>query len=473
MTDGATSEATAFPFRRPVYVLGAGFSRAISQMMPLTDELGDAITSMLGVRWPVGTEAMSFEDRLTLLSTPLPFLEGYANTERRALAEKVTAALATELSTRNEQAAQTTAPLWLLQLVSLWHAEQAIVLTFNYDTLVEQAVTELCPPVHARGGIEPSGIHGWQVVFPAPTPVNSLTYESLGGPLRDSFQLLKLHGSLNWYWALGDGATVVRDATVLGFGPRMDVEDSDVAGVRLLDQFLVPPVTSKDSYYGVNLVHTVWRAANAAIRNAASVAVIGYSMPPGDRIAAELLRSVPEGTPVDVVNWSVGTTDEPTSPLGRASSLGLTIGETWEGEQAVSEFTAARLALASTQLSKSPAFASSDASVVVSLPPQGVGHRSPRAYTVRNGANGIAGVADLDWQQASTSNMPPTEFSLQHLPAGLATYSDFYTAGSLFDATRDGGPFRILLNDHVYRVVGANASKVGRWPALQIWTAPE
>lgn len=29
--------------QRPVYVLGAGFSRAISDMVPLIDELGDAL----------------------------------------------------------------------------------------------------------------------------------------------------------------------------------------------------------------------------------------------------------------------------------------------------------------------------------------------------------------------------------------------------------------------------------------------
>ena len=244
----------------PVYVLGAGFSRAINSAMPLTDELGDAVTERLHFQWPEGTEKVTFEERLTLLSTALPFLQGFENTGRRAQAEELTATLGQVLDERNSVAAKGTAPLWLLQLVSLWHAQKAVVITFNYDTLVERAVTVRRPARIVQPDLTPSGLHGWQVVYPSPSPVNIHTYGDSDGPTLGSFQLLKLHGSLNWYWATGDPSTLVRDASRRGFGNEIP-EGKDVAGVRLLDRFLVPPVTSKDGYYGINLVHLLWRAA--------------------------------------------------------------------------------------------------------------------------------------------------------------------------------------------------------------------
>lgn len=461
--------------RRPVYVLGAGFSRAIHHQMPLTDALGAAITSRLGVQWPAGSEATSFEERLTLLSTSLPFLEGHENTSRRALAEQVTATLAKELDDRNELAATADPPLWLLQLVALWHAEQAIVITFNYDTLVEQAVTALRPAVSARGNSEPSSIHGWQIAFPAPTPVNALTWESMDGPRQDSFQLLKLHGSLNWYWALGESATVVRDATVYGFGARNDIAADDVAGVRLLDRFLIPPVTSKDSYYNVNLVHMLWRTAFEAMQQASRLTIIGYSIPPADRIAAELLRSVPYGTPVDIVNWKLGSDAELDSPVGRVRGLGLNVSQTWEGDGAVRAYVADSLDAASRLLADSSALGEAiGASIVASIPPLRMSHRQqPVPFTVRVATGDVASVADLDWQAAGNSEMPPTEFSLQGLPIGTAKLADFYTDRSLLRAVQGRKPFLVAVNGRTFRVIGATRTKVGRWPAVQVWTAPE
>ncbi|TQO18853.1 SIR2-like protein [Rhodoglobus vestalii] len=461
--------------RRPVYVLGAGFSRAISQHMPLTDELGAAITSRLGITWPSGSEENSFEDQLTLLSTSLPFLAGHENTSRRAIAEEVTATLAEELEDRNNSAAAGESPLWLRQLVSLWQAEQATVVTFNYDTLVEQAVTALRPAVLDRGASEPKSVHGWQVVFPAPTPVNALTYESLHGPTQESFQLLKLHGSLNWYWSLGESATIVRDATVCGFGSRSATTESDEAGVKLLDRFLIPPVTSKDSYYNVNLVHRLWRTAHDAMQQASRLTIIGYSMPAADRIAAELLCSVPDGTPVDIVNWKLGSEADLDSPIGRIKRLGMNLDRTWEGESAVSDYVSNGLNAASRSLLENSALnKGKEVGVVVSITPnQSSQSQRPVPASIRANSNGKASVVGFNWQDAGNSNMPPTEFSLQLLSTGSAELSDFYTGRSLLDAVQGGKPFLIQSINGIVRVIGATRIEIGRWPAIYLWTTPE
>lgn len=44
------------------------------------------------------------------------------------------------------------APQWLHRLIRLWHRRQVAVVTFNYDTIVEESVVQLDPP-HAQGDI--------------------------------------------------------------------------------------------------------------------------------------------------------------------------------------------------------------------------------------------------------------------------------------------------------------------------------
>jgi len=457
---------------RPVYVLGAGFSRAINEYMPLTDDLGEAIRTKLGIEWPTGPEPSTFEERLTLLSTSLPFLEGHENTERRAMAERTTAAIASELDLRVETVTAAEPPTWLLQLVALWHAEQAVVITFNYDTLVEQATTFLRPTV-LSGGTGPTDLHGWQIAFPSPTAVNIRTFDDMNAPTLDSFQLLKLHGSLNWYWALGDGATLVRDAAVDGFGSPSRTSQQDVAGVRLLDRFLVPPVTSKDSYYNVNLVHVLWRAAYEAIQHASKLTVMGYSMPPADRIAGELIRSLPPETPVEIINWRTGSIDEPTSPLGRARSLGLNVVSSWEGADSVQKFTLQRIDEASAALASNDALReSAGSSVVVAVKPPG-SVMGPSSFTLRAIGTEEVGAVDLNWMQAGGSDMPPHELSLNSLAPGTAKLSDFFTGTRLHESVADGGRFSFRQDGHSYRMIGVKKAELGRWPILLGIHAPE
>ncbi|GAB2509741.1 hypothetical protein [Paramicrobacterium agarici] len=457
---------------RPVYVLGAGFSRAINEHMPLTDDLGEAIRTKLGIEWPAGPEPSTFEERLTLLSTSLPFLEGHQNTERRAMAEHTTAAIASELDLRVETTTAAEPPTWLLQLVSLWHAEQAVVITFNYDTLVEQATTFLRPTV-LSGDIGPSDLHGWQIAFPSPAAVNVRTFDDMNAPTLDSLQLLKLHGSLNWYWALGEGATVVRDAAVDGFGSRTRTSQQDVAGVRLLDRFLVPPVTSKDSYYNVNLVRVIWRAAYEAIQHASKLTVMGYSMPPADRIAGELIRSLPVETPVEIVNWQTGSSDESASPLGRAWSLGLNVVSSWEGADSVQKFTSQRMDEASASLASNDALRElAGSSVVVAVKPPGsvIG---PNSFTLRSMGTEEVGVVDLNWMQAGRSDMPPHEVGMNSLASGTAKLSDFFTGARLHEVVADGSHFSFRLNGRSYRMIDAKKANLGRWPILLGSHAPE
>ncbi|WP_270411184.1 hypothetical protein [Microbacterium maritypicum] len=459
---------------KPVYVLGAGFSRAISASMPLTDELGDAVQATLGLRWPSGHTHMSFEEKLTLLSTSLPFLEGHRNTQRRAQAEQITATLADELEVRGSAAASDAAPTWLLQLISLWNAEQATVLTFNYDTLVEQAVTTIRPAVlgsDSSGESSASTVHGSQVVYPAPPAVGIRTFRDQDGPSGESFQLLKLHGSLKWFWSLGDGSTVVRQPYIQGFGEVADAVGAELAGVRTLDRFLIPPVLSKDSYYNVNLVHMLWRSAYDAVRSASRLAILGYSMPAGDRIAAELLREAPEGTPVDIVNRSIGDSADPMSPAGRAASLQFSVDREYQGEDALGEYVRACVSARAGSLMNRPELADRpDASVVVAVRLPGT-ERGPHSFVIRTIDDQNVGHA-FDRSAPGREDKSPNDLGYRTLPFGTAQIEEFMTGASLESQLARGGRVLVNIENREYVGIDVESATIGGWPVINLTIAP-
>lgn len=438
--------------------------------MPLTNALGDAIQRRLDIDWPPGYEGASFEEQLTVLSTPLPFLEGHENTSRRALAEHITAQLARELDESASEAVAERAPTWLLQLVAQWHAERAIVLTFNYDTLVEHAVTTLKPSIVEEESAY--SVHGSQIVYPAPRAAATVTLGDAAGPTDGSLQLLKLHGSLNWFWSLGDGSTLVRVPNIEGFGERSDHRAAALSGADMLDRFLIPPVLSKDSYYNVNLVHMLWRAAFLAIGAATRLTIIGYSMPQGDRIAADLLRQLPEGIPVDLVNWSIGQADEPTSPLGRACAVGMTVDGKWTGDNAVADYVADRLSRANDTLREQLADLGADAESVVATVRIMGSVNGPHSFVLYDSDGVIKGVnCDRDNAAANIDNSP-IGAALLGLPFGTVASEDFYDGARLRSAIATDVPFTINLAGSEYVAVGVNAMDLGKWPVLELSVVP-
>lgn len=455
-------------------MLGAGFSRAINESMPLTDELGAAVQETLGLAWPSGHDRMSFEEKLTLLSTSLPFLEGYRNTQRRAQAEQITAALADELDARETVAASGAAPTWLLQLIGLWNAERATVLTFNYDTLVEQAVTTLRPSVLRSSSSDESTastVHGSQVVYPAPPAVGIRTFRDQDGPSGESFQLLKLHGSLNWFWSLGDGSTIVRQPYIQGFDEAADTAGSELAGVRTLDRFLVPPVLSKDSYYNVNLVHMLWRSAYEAVRSASRLTVIGYSMPAGDRIAAELLREVDAGTPVDLVNRWIGETTDQFSPAGRATSLQFAVERAYPGDEAVAEYAGARVSAAAESLrGRAELTNPSDASIVVAVHLSGTG-RGPHSFVVRTVEGRNVGWG-FDRSAPGKQDKSPNELGYRSLPTGTTRRDEFMTAATLQSQLARQGTIVVNIDNRDYIGIDFESATIGGWPVVNLVVVP-
>lgn len=186
---------------RRVFILGAGFSKAVSPTMPTADELGCKVLDALqerGETLPTQLTRGCFEDWLSRLAENQPDLWEEENHHNRGYFSRISRTIGEILDASEKQAISDDAWLttWLDRFVAVLHAWQSTVITFNYDNLIERAVNShnLLDFSNENQRVVSSDLIG-QV----PVPPDAV----VGGPLS-TFRLLKLHGSVDWWWSPGD-----------------------------------------------------------------------------------------------------------------------------------------------------------------------------------------------------------------------------------------------------------------------------
>lgn len=313
-----------------VFILGAGFSRAISEHLPLTDELGNLVLE----RDPdhLGRSASksyfsngTFESWLSRRGESQPYLSAAENLASQAVFARGTNLIAEVLDERVANALRGPMPTWLGELVSIWHLRNSNVLTFNYDPLIECAFQTMSF-VDWRAQ---SRFQWGSLINYSPDGKAGSSYGEVEGNLapHSSFRLWKLHGSLNWHWVPGDetGATVRRGRLPGEFGqpnPVTDVELNWSAPGR--ERFIVPPAALKSGYYGNPVTRAIWRRSYEALSRAKRITLMGYSIPQTDLstsgMLAEALATATEAR-VRVVDFNPGNSTDPTSIMARIAAL--------------------------------------------------------------------------------------------------------------------------------------------------------
>jgi hypothetical protein len=125
---------------REVLLLGAGFSRAVSESFPLTDELGTLAVRRAGLADddarlpPGGFHGGNFETWLSLLGKDQPHLERSENLDRAALFGWVSPGIHGVLTEMPLTALESDGPAWLYELLSLLQVRRPTVITLSYDT---------------------------------------------------------------------------------------------------------------------------------------------------------------------------------------------------------------------------------------------------------------------------------------------------------------------------------------------------
>ena len=273
-----------------VFILGAGFSKAIYDEMPTMDELSSAVRTILkenSVPVPDALDKLgnNIELWMTYLSHSQPWLKTHRNYFNKSFAGQLRDQIKEIIEAKTEAAAQSVPPNWLTSLIRSWHEQRATIITLNYDTLIERASRNL----HITDEI--MGVHASQMYPPYFANIAARSGVALwGGEDIETFSYLKLHGSTNWYYSGRDnfyGETIFfADVPALGSNDSAQEAELKVADLQALSRdketLIIPPVTEKTTYFNSETIRGLWHKAGLALSNATRVFVIGYSLPDSD-----------------------------------------------------------------------------------------------------------------------------------------------------------------------------------------------
>ncbi len=259
-----------------VFIIGAGFSRAVSADMPLLVDLSRELEKRIeGLQTVSGLFPDNVEMWLTYLSQAHPWLSEAENLRNRAVFLDLSLAIREILANRIRETVRRDCPGWFLDLAQWWHANKAVVLSLNYDTLIEKCI----PSIPHKNG-QHTKLHSWDV-YPVPL---TQAYERIGTgyiyrPSTETFRLFKLHGSINWFYS---GRSPSHGET-LYFLPHADgwKEEYEFLEKLMTDKIplIVPPLADKLPYFEHETLRALWFQAASALRSASRVFYCGYSLP--------------------------------------------------------------------------------------------------------------------------------------------------------------------------------------------------
>ena len=273
-----------------MYLLGAGFSKAIYSGMPLMDDLGRELVGALNLdRDTLVPFGGNLETWLSYLAEDQPWLSDKENLKNTALFMGASEAIAEfiELSDPSQSNDSTTGACFdldmLFRLVHKWCTERNAIMSFNYDLLVEASLEKYVQHVDKRH------LYGLPIISRRDTTGRFATRSDDNRPT-----LYKLHGSINWLYG---GIKYPNSSIVLR-------EDDDFGNsYDDLEPVIIPPTSSKSSFYSNEALRAQWRNAGRDLQNADRLIVIGYSMPESDlQVKAMLTTSLKANAEIVVVD---------------------------------------------------------------------------------------------------------------------------------------------------------------------------
>lgn len=274
-----------------VFLLGAGFSRAIHPAMPLLPDL----TKEVSRRITVPAEARALGDNVELwlsyLAISQPWLSQSENLRNRATSLDMSRVIAETVEECTNECLKGSCPGWLLKLLRYWHESRAHVITLNYDVLIERASADIQDRPASSERLTDAQIYAVSL-----TPAGARAGAMVGSEPRDTFRLYKLHGSTNWYYS---GRTSFYGETIVYVPTTNWLMDSNLRKIEdghrrhVLDKvpLIIPPLFDKVPYYEHESIRSLWTQARTALRYAPGVYIIGYSLPATDAAIQMFLKT--------------------------------------------------------------------------------------------------------------------------------------------------------------------------------------
>jgi hypothetical protein len=234
-----------------VFLVGAGFSHALAERMPLTTELGERLVAELdrdGLLRSADRALMlhDLEGWLSLLADDQPFLAASETHTNLAILDDALRRLTIQIAHESSLASADEFPTWVQELFEwIVRPRSMTVMTTNYDHLVEAAVLRAL----GHPGLDPRDLHTVPIhKLDEPEPQTTATRFSR--PVN----VLKLHGSLSWYWSgpqdhSGDTVCSI-PYPLTDLGRRGNhIASSVLPSVFRRVPFVIPPTSGKNAYF--------------------------------------------------------------------------------------------------------------------------------------------------------------------------------------------------------------------------------
>ena len=231
---------------------------------------------------------------MSYLSQVQPWLSGPEMDLHRSLAGRIRQLIGRIVDERAWRISGSAPPEWFSRLVLCWHERQAVIITLNYDTLIESAARAGVPEEPRTGEtLQDNKRH----ILPGQIYPSYFTNVAARGGAGlwgeeslKTFRLLKLHGSVNWYYS---GREIFFGETIFYNDiPEFEIPEDENARSKKLGQLMglvgdkemliIPPVSEKTTYFNNETIRALWKEAGEALREASTVYIIGYSLPPSD-----------------------------------------------------------------------------------------------------------------------------------------------------------------------------------------------
>lgn len=290
-------------------ILGSGFSKAISQNMPTVKELADHLKLEEDLqREPYNKLRDDPELLFSYLSLEQPWNEPSEALKDRALFIRIQEFLAKFITDCEDHAFKNSIPDWSKRLVEYLHSDKISVITFNYDTVLERIVYKIKQQKRKPEGEWPHEFHLYGLPLSVIWSREGATLVDIG---VETFHLIKLHGSINWFYSGVEEfpGEQVYYRPINSDSPHEDVRKhpptAEYENKRLRKDkisLIIPPVAEKSRFYGNLTIRTLWRDARRALEEAEEIFCVGYSLPATDLTTKLFLQSVAHPKKVTIVN---------------------------------------------------------------------------------------------------------------------------------------------------------------------------
>ena len=137
-----------------------------------------------------------------------------------------------------------------------------LIMSFNYDLIIENIVRKV--PKFRECAINYSvGL----------TPYAHSSSQDSSGWVPEFIEILKLHGSFNWFRAKGSRSNDINSIYIVN-------EDDDAYAMHQTDvPVYIPMAHAKESFLTGTLYNTIWAKATHYLRNADEIVFVGYGFP--------------------------------------------------------------------------------------------------------------------------------------------------------------------------------------------------